>query len=114
MKEENTKYEIDIEEETIRDEIIGFLKFLKEFISNNKILVLCMIIGCVFMMMLFHMEDKSKETQYNRACELQNNSYEVYVNGEKNNNIDISKMNQDNYSINIDEAEKEIIINNLR
>lgn len=49
--------------------------------------------------------------QYNHACELQSDGYEVYMDGEKNNNVDIGKLKYQYYDIEIDDNKKEIIIN---
>lgn len=53
---------------------------------------------------------KTDGNQYNRACELQNRGYEIYMDGLKNNEISIRRLDPDNYRIRIDEEKKEIII----
>lgn len=54
---------------------------------------------------------KKSIDQYNHACELQSDGYEVYMDGEKNNNVDIGKLKYQYYDIEIDDNKKEIIIN---
>lgn len=53
---------------------------------------------------------KTDGNQYNQACELQNRGYEIYMDGLKNNEISIRRLDPDNYRIRIDEEKKEIII----
>ena len=56
-------------------------------------------------------DSKIKTNQYNKACELQNSGYTVYVNGSKNDEIRIRRLDPDDYRIRIDEDEKEIVLN---
>ena len=67
-------------------------------------------VGMIIIVGVVLVFSKIDENQYNKACELQNSGYTVYVNGLKNDEIRIRRLDPDHYKIRIDEEKKEIII----
>ena len=68
-------------------------------------------VGMIIIVGVVLVFSKIDENQYNKACELQNSGYTVYVNGLKNDEIRIRRLDPDDYRIRIDEDEKEIVLN---
>lgn len=73
--------------------------------------ILVGVFCCTIMMGIGLVDSKIKTNQYNKACELQNSGYTIYVNGLKNDEIRIRRLDSDDYRIRIDEEKKEIILN---
>lgn len=73
--------------------------------------ILVGVFCCTIMMGIGLVDSKIKTNQYNQACELQNSGYEIYMDGLKNNEISIRRLDPDDYKIRIDEDEKEIVLN---
>ena len=67
-------------------------------------------VGMIIIVGVVLVFSKIDENQYNKACELQNSGYEIYMDGLKNNEISIRRLDPDHYKIRIDKEKKEIII----
>ena len=68
-------------------------------LREEDFVIIVVAVCCTIIMGIGLVDSKIKTNQYNKACELQNSGYTVYVNGLKNDEI------------RIDEDEKEIILN---
>ena len=78
-------------------------------LREEDFVIIVVAVCCTIMMGIGLVDSKIKTNQYNQACELQNSGYTVYVNGSKNDEIRIRRLDPDNYRIRIDEDEKEVI-----
>lgn len=79
-------------------------------IFKKYVLQIIAAVGMIIMVGVVLVLFKIDENQYDQACELQNSGYEIYMDGLKNNEISIRRLDPDNYKIRIDEEKKEIII----
>lgn len=83
-------------------------------LREEDFVIIVVAVCCTIMMGIGLVDSKIKTNQYNQynqACELQNSGYTVYVNGLKNDEIRIRRLDPDDYRIRIDEDEKEIVLN---
>lgn len=80
-------------------------------LREEDFVIIVVAVCCTIIMGIGLVDSKIKTNQYNKACELQNSGYTVYVNGLKNDEIRIRRLDPDDYRIRIDEDEKEIILN---
>lgn len=80
-------------------------------LREEDFIIIVVAVCCTIIMGIGLVDSKIKTNQYNQACELQNRGYTVYVNGLKNDEIRIRRLDPDDYRIRIDEDEKEIVLN---
>lgn len=80
-------------------------------LREEDFVIIVVVVCCTIIMGIGLVDSKIKTNQYNKACELQNRGYEVYMDGLKNDEISIRRLEPDDYKIRIDEEKKEIILN---
>lgn len=80
-------------------------------LREEDFIIIVVVVCCTIIIGIGLVDSKIKTNQYNQACELQNSGYTVYVNGLKNDEICIRRLDPDDYRIRIDEDEKEIVLN---
>lgn len=80
-------------------------------LREEDFVIIVVVVCCTIIIGIGLVDSKIKTNQYNKACELQNSGYTVYVNGLKNDEICIRRLDPDDYRIRIDEDEKEIVLN---
>lgn len=80
-------------------------------LREEDFVIIVVAVCCTIIMGIGLVDSKIKTNQYNQACELQNSGYEIYMDGLKNNEISIRRLDPDDYKIRIDEEKKEIILN---
>ena len=80
-------------------------------LREEDFVIIVVAVCCAIIMGIGLVDSKIKTNQYNKACELQNSGYTVYVNGLKNDENRIRRLDPDDYIIRIDEDEKEIVLN---
>ena len=78
-------------------------------LREEDFIILVVVVCCTIIMGIGLVDSKIKTNRYNQACELQNRGYEVYMDGSKNDEISIRRLDPDDYRIRIDEDEKEIV-----
>lgn len=80
-------------------------------LREEDFVIIVAAVCCTIIMGIGLVCSKIKTNQYNQACELQNSGYEIYMDGLKNNEISIRRLDPDDYKIRIDEEKREIILN---
>ncbi|MFR3808850.1 MAG: NfeD family protein [Lachnospiraceae bacterium] len=80
-------------------------------LREEDFIIIVVVVCCTIIIGIGLVDSKIKTNQYNQSCELQNRGYTVYVNGLKNDEIRIRRLDPDDYRIRIDEDEKEIVLN---